>query len=332
MPQEMTKNLVFAFLDGQASLLQKKMLEEWLADPAHQDQYYRWLREWELDHPQYLPQVDDAWAKLGARMEAPASDQAPLRLPAARRKRWNWLIAASVGLWAAGMAWLLVAQPWLQTYQTGYGELKQLGLPDGTQVTLNANSTLEVYWFGFGRWQREVLLTGEAVFSVKHLPDHQPFLVKLPNQAQIEVLGTEFAVYARARKSQVALHSGSIRLNPSPQAGPLLMQKGDVVTIGPKGQVEWKQKQATQNHLAWRERKLVFDNTPLTEVAEVLRENFGAEVQLVGKALASRRVSGTFTAQNAEELLQVLAEMLEARLEKLPSPGQPLRFRLRADD
>ena len=75
-------------------------------------------------------------------------------------------IAATFGIVLIGaLVWYVTFHPTVE-YRTGYGETRQVTLPDGSTVLLNANSSLEFS----ENWQpadeREVWLEGEAFFEV----------------------------------------------------------------------------------------------------------------------------------------------------------------------
>ena len=78
------------------------------------------------------------------------------------------------------------------------GERSGVTLPDGTQVKLNAESSLS-YTHDFGRELRQVNLEGEAYFEVTRNED-KPFVVHT-EYLDIEVLGTSFNVYSYEREN-----------------------------------------------------------------------------------------------------------------------------------
>ena len=91
------------------------------------------------------------------------------------------------------------------------GERSGVTLPDGTQVKLNAESSLS-YTHDFGRELRQVNLEGEAYFEVTRNED-KPFVVHT-KYLDIEVLGTSFNVYSYERENvmEMALISGRIKI------------------------------------------------------------------------------------------------------------------------
>jgi ferric-dicitrate binding protein FerR (iron transport regulator) len=58
--------------------------------------------------------------------------------------------------------------------------------------------------------------------------------------------------------------------------------------------------------LAWRERKLDFEETPLREVAKIIKEHYGVDLILADDSVAGKTVSGMMPNDNLELLLQTL--------------------------
>lgn len=100
----------------------------------------------------------------------------------------------------------------INTYQeviVPRGNRMKITLPDSSSIWLN-NETKLRYASNFGKGIREVELSGEAYFDVKH-DVSRPFIVKVGNQ-RIKVLGTRFSVnaYPEDHMIETSLISGSI--------------------------------------------------------------------------------------------------------------------------
>lgn len=317
MNKSVNKNILFENFAGRATPLQKKLIEAWIQEPSNKELYYEWLDEWENQFIQILPDVDAALEKSLLKIEH--SEQVfsvtnQTTSPNFFNKNRTWFAIAatitvciSIGLFL-GKNYILY-----QNYQTTFGEIEKIELSDGSQITLNANSSLKVPRFGFGNSIREVLLTGEANFSVKHTFDNKRFIVKTNKNFEIEVLGTEFNVNARQKDAKVVLNKGKIQLNykNGKVAKKITMKPGDLVVIDPKGQLNLKVVPQPQIFSAWKEQRFIFDETSLLEVATMIEENFGLTIKFREDLLAKRTITGTFHAENADELLQVIAELLE---------------------
>ncbi|GAB4033888.1 FecR family protein [Spirosoma gilvum] len=320
MEADVNKELIFSHFARKSSPLQRELIAQWLQQKSNEEQYYEWLEEWEMKHPQYLTQTDRALHQYTTfltenphSVEHPESDDILVR-PLNNSPNWRqWLVAASILLVLGLGSFLFRNQLLYQTYQTTFGETHSLQLADGSSVVLNANSSLRVPRWDFGRKTREVWLTGEAAFSVTHTADGQKFVVKTANKFDVVVLGTEFSVFARKRGARVVLNKGKVRLHyqEGQTAKQVIMKPGDLVTLDPQNHMALKTIRQPQQQLAWQEKRFVFDETTLQEVAYLLEENYGLKVSIKDRALAERVLMGSFRADNVDQLLQSISELLD---------------------
>jgi ferric-dicitrate binding protein FerR (iron transport regulator) len=324
MDLEIAKNIVFSTLEGKATTMQQKMVEEWLADPQNMELYFKWLEEWEKNNPQFLPDTEQAYqtflAKTSLEKESKSFTLTKNNAPKKFTNRRLWLgIAASVALLFASVGIFFKDQIIYKEYKTAFAEVQNITLPDKSTVVLNANSSLKVPRFGFGTETREVFLQGEAEFSVTHTIDNKRFIVRTPDKLKVEVLGTEFVVYSRPRGTKVALHKGKVQLHQEEsKQKPLEMKVGDVVTVDKKGtfQLQSTKNALANNSKAWKEHSFSFESTSLQEIAYQVEENFGVKVQISDYQLSKRQISGDYKAESAEELLKAIAEILGVEVSK----------------
>ncbi|GAB3925417.1 FecR family protein [Larkinella terrae] len=319
---EPTKELLFTYFAGQATSVQQKVIGEWLNRPTSRETYFQWLDEWERSFPQYAPDLTHHVDLFRQRMENPAEEQPRVvrRFPEESRsfqKPFRWLAAASVSLALLAGGWFFQKLLLYKTISTGSRQLRSLSLPDGSTIALNSNSSLTIPRIGYGWLSRRVALTGDAVFDVKHLSTHQPFVVQDMNGLDVEVLGTEFSVRSRTAKAEVVLKRGKVNLRYASENQPpqnLVMKPGDRVLLDGKGSLQLQPKADTMRFASWRYRLFSFNNTPLREVARQIQAVFGVHVQLSDPSLARRKLTGTIRAGSSDELAEALAELLNLRL------------------
>ena len=315
MKPDLSKHIIIKSFEGRVTPLQQALIARWLQQSVNVELYYEWLEEWERANPQFVPDTDRAYER--SLQPNPVEPHSPLIVPMPQRTWGRWLMAASVAIvLLAGGGWLLRDSLRYEQHQTAYGEVKTMTLPDGSRVVLNANTRLRVPRWNFGAKTREVWLMGEAEFSVRHLPGHQPFVVHTPDGLNVRVLGTEFVVYSRLRGSKVVLNKGSVQLQ-SDKNGldkPVIIAPGDVVTLSAQGHFTLRHRQSLPVHSAWKDYRFTFENTSLEEIAYRITEQFGVTVEIPDATLANRKVGGTFKAQTAVELLDVVAQLLDARV------------------
>ena len=171
-----------------------------------------------------------------------------------------------------------------------YGETRSLNLPDGSLVKLNANSSIK-YASAFGMGSREVWLEGEGYFHVKK--NDQKFIVHT-NNLDVEVLGTQFNVDDRREKTRVVLEEGEVKLNISELSESIMMKPGDLVSYS-KRKNDLKQKiVATEIFTSWKEDLMVFEATPLWEVAQKMEDIHGIKIQFANELDRTKIFTGTY--------------------------------------
>jgi transmembrane sensor len=307
-----SKEMLFNYFDNKATTLEKRRIDEWAKDPQNKELFYEFLAQWEYLNIQYITDVDAAIKRHQRRLEIvqPDTDFTTEILGTSKRSIRRLSIAASFLLAVMIAGYLAKDKFFYRTLATSYGETKSILLEDGTKVILNANSSLTVPRFGFGDYTRNVLLKGEANFSVAHLPGNQKFVVKTADGPDVVVLGTEFTVYNRLHQFKVSLSKGKIQLkyNEKEQNKNLIMRAGELVTIDSKGKAVQKKNVDPDKFSAWKDNRYVFDQTSLQDVCTLFEEDFGLEIEIADPEISTWAVSGTFKASNAQELLEALAE------------------------
>lgn len=173
--------------------------------------------------------------------------------------------------------------------KTDKASLTKLLLPDGTKVTLNADSRIFIE-DGFGDNDtslRVVRLEGEAYFEVKSNPKRQ-FIVKTENQL-IRVLGTKFNVKVSKNNSEVqtALYEGKILLE-TPQENIVVLPNQVISNTNSNLKIVDKDIDKTRD---WRSLTFSFDQDLVEDVIERLASKYDLEVVKVS-SIPKQRISG----------------------------------------
>jgi len=164
----------------------------------------------------------------------------------------------------------------------------RIELSDGTEVHLNASSTLRFPFIFPGR-TREVYLEGEAYFTVAHDPKH-PFIVHTGTTSVI-ALGTAFNVNSYDNNM----------ITTSLVTGSVVTDVGDSLDVTLKPGYEaiyrpgerFKVKRFDENiTLGWRDGIFRFHNKPLQELVPVLKRWFGLKVLFTDAGLSETLFSG----------------------------------------
>ena len=238
----------------------------------------------------------------------------------ARRRTWQWASAAAATLAGVGLgSWLLLrpAAPTLLTEATRYGQTRQLTLPDGSRVTLNAHSRLRRYAWRPGQ-VREVWLQGEAYFDVQHLDRDgriapgERFVVHT-GPLDVEVLGTRFNVKQRRTHTQVVLQSGRVRVSlpGRPATAALLLAPREAARFDSvSGQLARAGVPSTAPALAWTSQKLLLHRTTVRDILQTVEDTYGYRTVLADPRLGDRELEGELPLRDEKSVLFVLSAIL----------------------
>jgi len=323
MNASISKYTLFEYLSGRCNPLEKQLTEEWIKKEENSEVFYEWLLEYETRSPQFIPNHELAIEELLQRIHINSSAEKVGTDPENNIQetaipnpfRIFWLIAASI-LLLVSCGWWFRDPIQYKTYQTGYGQTTNLYLEDGSRVALNANSILKIPRFGFNSDVREVSLKGEGEFTVSHTIDNKRFVVKTSDTFQVEVLGTQFSVFARQRGTKVALKCGSVRIDyaDDQHRKELMMEPGDLAILDKTGAVQLEKQQDPKMFAAWKEQRYVFNATSVIEITSMLEENFGKHINIEDRSIALRTITGNFKTKNADELLKTISEVLDLKI------------------
>lgn len=298
------------------------------ADPAFQS----WLRADATHRASYdalrgsLARVQGLSAQDVANLSAPhvARPSMPDFDPRPRRRAWlplalaASLMVTSLGGWLAWQQWQ-AAPLHMQALSTQRGQTLDVTLPDGSRLTLDAATTLEVR---LHRDRREArLVDGQAHFAVQ-ADRSRPFDV-LTEDARVTVVGTRFSVrHTRdgidASGTRVAVEEGRVRVTPlGPGADVVDLGIGQAVRIADGGRAGAVETVPPASVGAWRRHRVSFDDTPLAQaIAEF--ERYGATGLVVrDPAVGALRVGGSFDLRQSAAFARALPLLLPVRLQTI---------------
>jgi transmembrane sensor len=243
--------------------------------------------------------------------------------PAARgetrhvRNRFVWAAAAAV-LVVVGAALFMLETP--QVFRTALGEQRSVLLADGSRVTLNTDSRIDV---SLQNGRREVrLIHGEALFEVAHDPA-RPFVVRAAN-ALLQDVGTLFNVDMRSNGTAVTVVEGRLAVeseSPREEGG---VQAVHIGTGAPEALVLGAKDRVVITHaglgppqhgvnvvpiMAWTQRQLMFEHRPLSEVAEEFNRYNKDRIDIDSAELKRQEVTGVFEANDPASFVAFLSSI-----------------------
>lgn len=242
-----------------------------------------------------------------------------------RPVRWRLpiLALAAAAVLAIGVAGYLtsrpdrLAQPVVlasQMIATGVGVIDSLTLPDGTRVILGPLSSVTIVK-GYGAERREVEVRGEAFFEVVQ-DASSPFVTRALG-AMITDIGTSFAVHTDASTGvSVTVRDGAVSLKPANAADTsgVVLGAGQYALLAPDGHATTRS--ATEQDLAWMQRRLVFREASMSEVTESFRRWYGIKLRVADASLGRQHLTVAFSAETPEAALEIIRLSLGAEIER----------------
>jgi ferric-dicitrate binding protein FerR (iron transport regulator) len=235
-----------------------------------------------------------------------------------RRRHFFMAAAACILLFASALIWKTAfqrktgVQPKENTVQVKHGRHQTISLPDGTMVTLNDGSKLD-YPQVFNQSSRDVYLTGEAYFDVKH-DAHKPFLVHTGKYIT-RVLGTAFNIraYDGDTRVSVTVTRGKVQVQSDSSKKTLgILSAGDQLVIDKTSSEASYTKADIGKVTEWKANDMIFDNATVDEAVIALGNRYGVTFLFEHEALRTCRFTANFAGDGLNQSLDVICTLINA--------------------
>lgn len=302
----MQEQNIIKYIKGEADTAERKLVIEWIRKDIKNQKRYNILKA------NYVASNLDS-------LNVSDMDLRHTRFMAKRtkkRKRYLAAVVASVLLpiivWQLTVPKDAVSPNTVDLYgqdeinvATGHGNHKKVVLPDGSTITLNAESSL-TYPEKFSDSIRQVTLIGEAFFDIKK-DISKPFIVNTED-ITIKVLGTSFNVksYPEDKRTETTLVTGKVEIFQQKIEKPIILTPSQRAVFDKEKNSVKLDKVDSEDIIAWREGKLVFDQTPLKQVVSDLNRKYDVEFVIRSDTLLQYKYTGEFNNLSLEEVLELL--------------------------
>lgn len=325
--EQSIRNILLNYITGKASAKETTLAKKWIAAS-------------ERNKVEYV-ELYEAWHKaLAAQHSFIDADKAYDRFITENSNKKGRQInlgailayaATIVVVCAAGLFFYLKnfekAQQWSEII-VAKGQVKEVTLPDGTLVFINAGSSLK-YNNDFGKKQRNVQLEGEARFDIAKSKHNIPFIVDAAGFI-IRDIGTIFNIKAYAedhtfesaviegeisvegtlsgednRKSKVFVSANQVlRINQKELSDDTPVKKIPSIKSAKPLQLIDMNPEDQKDYTDWVSNVLSFDDTSFDDVSRALDRKFNVSIILEDIDLAGYHYTGTF--KNADDVYQIL--------------------------
>jgi transmembrane sensor len=218
-----------------------------------------------------------------------------------------------------------IADEGVVLYASAPGEITDLALEDGSRVTLDADTQIQVRFEQDAR--RVVLLRGAAYFDVAHNPA-RPFQVAVADRNVI-VTGTRFVTTLRQNRAEVSLLEGRVAIGRHDVGKRRALDRAVMLAPGQKAvftpgldRVQLSRPDV-ESATAWRERRLIFHDAPLSDVIAEAARYADKPMVIVDPALAKMKVTVVLPLTGPVGLIDRMDDLLPISIERT-SDGRAL--------
>lgn len=345
--KETTDTIIYKFLSGNADNKETDLLLEWLKEDRQNRIYYFTLKRiWLESREQYDRDklIDDSWNRFNNRTSLVSAETD--RKSNRRLINYSKIFVAATVFLLIGLTAILGLRikdyenldASVQVVSVPKGSRTSVTLPDGSQVWVNAGSTLE-YRSDFAKGSRTVTIEGEAYFKV--VPMKNSIFTVNTRDLVIKVHGTEFNVksYPDEATSEATLISGKVEVLLIEDNGLLSepvrlslnqkltysRDKRDIEVISlkekitevnktdsgisklpPRPNVVISRVTNTETLTSWKDGRLTFNRETLEDLAPKLERFYNIEITFEENSVKSIRFTGTLENVTLEEAMKAI--------------------------
>jgi transmembrane sensor len=319
------EHLLLQYLLGNAGAEAQKDIEDWLNESkenrTHLDRLeLLWLETGKLDPAPVAVDVEMAWKRISRRMDQGGEEISVQKKGKIITAKWlKYLLgAAAMAIVIIGIYSLyrIVIKPVTERAMVSADKVLVDTLPDGSRISLNKNSKL-VYPEQFKGKTREVILTGEAFFDIRH-DSAKPFIIDA-GSAKVKVLGTSFrisaypdsAVEVNVTRGRVMFFAINTRTGDTSK---LFLAAGAKGLLPLKSVIPIVVDNTAPDDLYWFDHTLEFNHTPLSTVFGLLEKYYPVTIRVSNEKINNCLLTASFADDPIDRILTVIAESFDLKV------------------
>ncbi len=302
------ENKLAKYFSGEANLEEKKLVDFWKAENQTAFEEYRNAFSLNLFAEKKFSPMNKAQELVL---------KAELRKAIAAKntyQMWFRVAAVFIGFMAVGIMMSSYNRTLSYSHTNLTATTETLEMPDGSEIILAANSSVNYKLNWLGSFDREINFKGRAYFHITKNPE-QPFSVSMED-LKVTVLGTQFTVNQLGENTQVVLTEGRVRLQSNIFEEAIeLSQPGDQLILNNQSVIKHNNVDAAL-YAAWKEEKLYFNNCSVSEIINLLDDSYNVQLNLSNENMLNRKLIGSAPSDDPQLIIKALSQILQRDLEE----------------
>lgn len=311
--EEFIYTLIIDDLDGIITPENKQILEQWRANGAANEKTYQEFVNIQLGMDKLYARnnhdVQVSWEildhKISNQTSAVSSDKQGIKIGL-----WYKIAAAVLIILSVGYYFMLNSR-YVVVSTENNAAITHITLPDGTEVNLNAATAIK-YHKDFMKNRRLELLKGEVFIQVVN-HDGPQFILGL-GEIEAADIGTSFNVVKNNNDISVIVEDGEVALKHVSLNMHVLLTKGKFGVYNSATKKLSAADNLNQNYKSWIDKKFIFQEVPIVQVADQLGKVYQMPVNIVGESLKNRKLTARLHYQTLDSALTVISASLQCKV------------------
>jgi ferric-dicitrate binding protein FerR (iron transport regulator) len=332
---EITDAVLMAYITDELDSGDRQFVSDWIVSSVENRAHFEgiekaWVATGKVEPKPVVVNTDAAWSTVLEKIGEKGTKVIPIQ-PKSNRKTFLSIAAMIVVLLGVFSVLKFVGEPQSVTLKS-QNEVLVDELEDGSVITLNRNSSL-VYPEAFGSDERRVSLKGEAFFNIAR-NEEKPFIIDLPAESYVKVLGTTFNITTSKNDSitEVFVSTGKVEFGSADTS--IVLLPGEKGIFNKNSGAIYKENNATTGikEMYWFNGDLDFDDVPLHEVVAILNEVFPETINIGCEEMKDLPiVSNHKKDESIADILEVIANVHGLKVDELEGMNHSV-FRLNCND
>lgn len=316
--EELIYFLIIDDLEDTISDDNKKVLEEWRRAAEGNEKTYRDFAEIQLNIEKlynkngFDPQF--SWNALNDKLQLQEETEVA-ETPKRKGNIAMWYSIAAAVLVILSVGYYLILGNRYVVVSTNQSALvSQLVLPDGTELSLNAGTTIKYDKKNFVRDRKLILEHGEVfIHVIKH--NGSQFRIDL-GDVEAQDIGTSFNAAKSEASASVIVEEGKVAMKRHAAEGQVMLTPGMLGVYNNGTRQLSSMNNADPNYKAWIDKKFTFREMPFEQVAAQLKKVYKMPLIINGHDLKSRKLTAKLHYQTLDSVLEVISASLQCKVVK----------------
>ena len=313
---EMIYSLIIDDLEDTITPENKLLLTSWRNEDEENERIFQEYLKVQIsldkinDRHQYA--VESSWEALNEKLDMQPADNSVV---AKTNNNFYWYKIAAVVLMFLSVGLYFYNNSRYMVVNTENNPITAITLPDGTEVSMKAATTIRYKKDGFIANRKLELLKGEAfIHVIRHYSSQ--FVVEM-GEVDAKDIGTSFNVARNTNHVSIVVENGSVALRHVQSNKQVILKKGQMGLYDLKSEELKSVNNNNLNYKAWVDREFLFNEVPFKDVAVQLEDVYQRTITINGEALKNRKLTAKLHYHDLDSVMSVISASLQCNVTRV---------------